>query len=207
MIATLTGKLLLRYTDRVILEVGGVGYQVYLSADGISRLGELGEDVFLFIYTHVREDAILLYGFIEEEEKEMFLILKTVNGVGPKLALGILSGMKVTELCRAIAGKDFKLLTSLSGVGKKMAERLCLDLKDKVTHLTGASLESGDGTKPLEMAGGSVLGDVLSALINLGYSDPVARQALVSLKKRVGQEKFAQMSLEEMLKEGLRTLA
>ncbi|MBM9604420.1 Holliday junction branch migration protein RuvA [Desulfopila inferna] len=207
MIATLSGKLLLRYQDRVIVDVGGVGYEVYLSAEGLSRLGECDTDIFLFIYTHVREDAIILYGFREEEEKEMFLILKTVSGIGPKLALSILSGMRVSELCRAIGSKDIKLLTSLQGVGKRTAERLCVDLQEKVGHLASETLaEHGDDLE-INRNAGSIMMDVISALVNLGYPDPVARQALVAVKKRVGREPFADMSLEEMLKEGLRTLA
>ncbi len=197
----------MQYTDRAIVDVGGVGYEVFLSIDGISRLGELHSDIFLHIHTHVREDAIVLYGFIEEEEKEMFLILKTVSGVGPKLALSILSGMRVNELCRAIGAKDIKMLTSLQGVGKKTAERLCVELKEKVGHLAVESLVSEPGTVEYQQAAGSIILDVLSALINLGYPDPVARQALSSVKKQVGEEEFAQMQLEEMLKEGLRALA
>ena len=207
MIATLSGKLLLRYLDRVVVDVGGVGYEVYLSVDGIARAGELHSETFLFIHTHVREDAIILYGFVEEEEKEMFLTLKTVSGIGPKLALAILSGMRVGELSKAIAAGDVKLLTTLQGVGKRTAERLCVELKEKVGHLAAPV---GEGSEPLietVTAVGSVQVDVLSALANLGYPDPVARQALVAVKKRVGNETYAQMTLEEMLKEGLRALA
>jgi len=207
MIATLTGKLLLRYTDRVVIDVQGVGYEVYLTTDGLSRQGEQGGEVFLFVHTHVREDAIILYGFVEEEEKEMFLTLRTVSGVGPKLALAILSGMRVDELCRAIAAKDIKALTTLSGVGKKTAERLCLDLQDKIGHLAAAGEAHPHAVFEDRQAAGSVSADVLSALVNLGYPDPVAREALTAVKKRIGREAFAQMSLEEMLKEGLRTLA
>lgn len=207
MIATLSGKLLLRYVDRVVVDVGGVGYEVFLSVDGLSRAGDLHSETFLYIHTHVREDAIILYGFVEEEEKEMFLTLKTVSGIGPKLALAILSGMRVGELSRAIAAGDVKLLTSLQGVGKRTAERLCVELKEKVGHL--ASSRRGEREPFLDTAptAGSVQADVLSALANLGYPDPVARQALVSVKKRVGSETYAQMTLEEMLKEGLRALA
>lgn len=207
MIATLAGKLLLRYTDRVVVEVGGVGYEVFLSVDGLSRIGDIHDEIFLFIHTHVREDAIILYGFVEEEEKEMFLILKTVSGIGPKLALAILSGMRVGELSRAIAARDIKLLTSLQGVGKRTAERLCVELKEKVGHLASGSLEGGEGRIELSPSAGSVQADVLSALVNLGYPDPLARQALVSVKKRIGEETFTQLSLEELLKEGLRALA
>lgn len=197
----------MRYTDRAVIEVGGVGYEVFLSIDGVSRLGELHAEIFLHIHTHVREDAIVLYGFIEEEEKEMFLILKTVSGVGPKLALSILSGMRVNELCRAIGAKDIKLLTSLQGVGKKTAERLCVELKEKVGHLALESIADVSGGAVVQQSASTIMLDVLSALINLGYPDPVARQALTTVKRQVGEEVFAQMQLEEMLKEGLRALA
>lgn len=207
MIATLSGKLLLRYVDRVVVDVGGVGYEVYLSVDGISRAGAIHSETFLYIHTHVREDAIILYGFVEEEEKEMFLTLKTVSGIGPKLALAILSGMRVGELSRAIGAADVKLLTSLQGVGKRTAERLCVELKEKVGHLASPPVEGGEALWETGTSAGSVQTDVLSALANLGYPDPVARQALVSVKNRVGSETFAQMTLEEMLKEGLRALA
>lgn len=207
MIATLTGNLLLRYTDRVVVEVGGVGYEVFLSVDGLSRIGDLHEETFLFIHTHVREDAIILYGFIEEDEKEMFLTLKSVSGIGPKLALAILSGMRVAELSRAIAAQDVKLLTSLQGVGKRTAERLCVELKEKVGHFVSGAHDGEEKVIDMLHSAGSVQADVLSALANLGYPDPVARQALVSVKKRVGEESFAKMELEEMLKEGLRALA
>jgi Holliday junction DNA helicase RuvA len=205
MIATLSGKLLLRYTDRVVVEAGGVGYEVFLSSDGLSRSGEIYSDVFLYIHTHVREDAFILYGFVEEEEKEMFLILKTVSGVGPKLALSIISGMRVPELCRAIGSNDVKGLTALQGVGKRTAERLCVELKEKVGHLAAAGLESGVNVESFQAAG-SIQADVVSALVNLGYPDPQVRQALVAVKKRVGEEGFMQMEFEEMLKQGLRSL-
>ena len=207
MIATLSGKLLLKYLDRAVVEVGGVGYEVFLSTDSLSRLGDLDSNVFLFIHTNVREDAIVLFGFIEEEEKEMFLILKTVSGIGPKLALSILSGMRVGELCRAIGGKEIKLLTTLQGVGKKTAERLCVDLKDKVGHLASDLLQGATDAGQVTQAAGSVVADVLSALVNLGYPDPVARQALSTVKKQVGDTVFAEMKIEEMLKQGLRALA
>lgn len=207
MIATLLGKLLLRYSDRVVIDVGGVGYEVFLSTDGISRLGETHSEVFLYIHTHVREDALILYGFAEEEEKEMFLILKTVSGIGPKLALAILSGMRVEELCRAIGTHDVKGLTSLQGVGKRTAERLCVDLKEKVGHLGGVGTAERAVMDSATPGTASVQADVLSALVNLGYPDPQARQALVAVKKRTGEEAYAAMAFEEMLKEGLRALS
>lgn len=198
---------MLKYLDRAVVEVGGVGYEVFLSTDSLSRLGDLDSNIFLFIHTNVREDAIVLYGFIEEEEKEMFLILKTVSGIGPKLALSILSGMRVDELCRAIGSEEIKLLTTLQGVGKKTAERLCVDLKDKVGHLMSDLVQAGADAGQLNQSAGAVVMDVLSALVNLGYPDPVARQALSTVKKQVGDAVFAEMEIEEMLKQGLRALA
>jgi Holliday junction DNA helicase RuvA len=191
----------------VVIDVAGVGYEVFLSSDGISRLPDKNQEIFLHIHTHVREDALLLYGFLEEEEKGMFLLLKTVSGVGPKLALAILSGMRVGELCSAIQSADVKRLTGLPGVGKRTAERLSVELKEKVGHLAtkaGAAIPVfGPGTVEV----GSIVSDVLSALVNLGYPEPMARQALTKVKRRVGDEGFASLSLEDMIKEGLRTLA
>ncbi len=206
MIATLRGKVILKGGDRAIIDVSGVGYEVYLSQDGIARLPEKDEEIFLHIHTHVREDAFILFGFLEEEEKEMFLILKTVSGIGPKLALAILSGMRVGELCMAIGEKDIQRLTTLQGVGKKTAERLCVDLKDKVGHLR-TRLSAEDEIPDSISSTSSVQADALSALVNLGYPDPVARGALVNVKKRVGNEAFAKMAIEELLKEGLQALA
>jgi holliday junction DNA helicase RuvA len=207
MIATLSGKILMKGTDRVVVDVAGVGYEVFLSSDGISRLPGKNEDVFLFIHTHVREDTFQLFGFLEEDEKEMFLILKTVSGIGPKLALAILSGMRVAELGAAIVSQDVRRLMGLPGVGKRTAERLCVELREKVAHL--GTMDEG-GIRPaggVPMAAGSIIADVLSVLTNLGYPDPQARQALTAVKRRVGDEAFAAMTLEEMIKEGLRALA
>jgi holliday junction DNA helicase RuvA len=207
MIATLTGKVLMKGTDRVVVDVAGVGYEVFLSSDGIARLPGKNEDAFLYIHTHVREDAFLLYGFLEEDEKEMFLILKTVSGIGPKLALAILSGMRVNELGTAIINQDVKRLMGLPGVGKRTAERLCVELKEKVGHLGTMDESAIRPVGAMAVGAGSIVADVLSVLINLGYPDPQARQALTAVKRRVGDERFAIMPLEEMIKEGLRELA
>jgi Holliday junction DNA helicase RuvA len=206
MIATLTGNVLMTGPDRAVIDVGGVGYEVFLSTDGVARLPEKNGQVFLHIHTHVREDAIILYGFLGVEEKELFLILKTVSGIGPKLGLAILSGMRVPELCQAIASEDVSRLTTLQGVGKRTAERLCVELKDKVGHLQGAGVVL-EKAAVLSSASGSAVADTLSALVNLGYPDPVARQALTTVKKRVGDASFAIMQIEELIRETLRTLA
>ncbi len=206
MIATLAGKLLLKNTDRAVVDVGGVGYEVFFSHDGVAWLPDIGDEVFLHIHTNVREDAITLFGFLEEEEREMFLILKSVSGVGPKLALSILSGIRVGELCHAIVGKDISRLTALQGIGKKTAERLCLDLKDKVGHLGHGEIEPGTLGQGSIPAGSSQM-DALSALINLGYPDPVARKALAAVKKQVGQDAFMELSIEDLIRHSLQSLS
>jgi len=206
MIATLSGKVLIKGLDRVVIDVSGVGYEVFLTTDALTRLPDSSEEIFLHIYTQVREDAIVLYGFLETEDKEMFLYLTSVSGIGPKLGLAALSGMRVAELCRAIAAGDIKLLTSLQGVGKKTAERICVELKDKVGDLAagGDLVETAGDVAP---GASSAVADVLSALGNLGYSDPVSRKSLTAVKRRLGDEAFYGLSVEELLRECLRSLA
>jgi holliday junction DNA helicase RuvA len=206
MIASLTGKIQHIASDRCIVDVNSVGYEVFLSTEGLACLPERGEEVFLHIHTNVREDAIVLFGFGERSEKEMFLTLKTVSGIGPKLALGILSGMQVEHLSHAISSEDIKGLTTISGVGKKTAERLCVELKDKVGNFRSASTGAAKSTAAA-LGGSTVLTDALSALVNLGYPDPVAREALVRVKKQIGDESFTTMKVEELIREGLRALA
>ena len=207
MIATLTGKVLVKGLDRAVIDVAGVGYEVFLTTDTLARLPDTGEEVFLHIYTQVREDAIVLYGFLDTDEKEMFLHLTSVSGVGPKLGLAALSGMRVAELCRAIAARDIRLLTSLQGVGKKTAERICVELKDKVGELAAGTVELVEATGTAGPSATTAVADVLSALTNLGYSDPVSRKSLTSVKRRLGDETFYALSVEELLRECLRSLA
>lgn len=206
MIATLTGKVLIKGLDRVVIDVSGVGYEVFLTTDALTRLPDSSEEIFLHIYTQVREDAIVLYGFLETEEKEMFLYLTSVSGIGPKLGLAALSGMRVAELCRAIAARDISLLTSLQGVGKKTAERICVELKDKVGDLA-AGVDLVETAGDVAPGASSAVADVLSALGNLGYSDPVSRKSLTAVKRRLGDEAFYGLSVEELLRECLRSLA
>ncbi len=207
MIATLSGKVLLKGLDRTVIDVSGVGYEVFVTADTLSRLPGSSEDAFLYIHTQVREDAIVLYGFRDSEEKRMFLHLISVSGVGPKLALAALSGMRVNELCRAIVAKDVKLLTTLQGVGRKTAERICVELKDKVGDLAGSGdfEELGKRGEPVP-GSSSAVADVLSALSNLGYSDPACRKSLTSVKKRLGDETFYALPVEALLRECLRSM-
>lgn len=205
MIATLTGRVQLIYSDRIVLDLGGVGYEVFLSTDGIAKLPEKGQQIFLFIHTLVREDALMLYGFHEEEEKELFLLLKTVSGIGPRLALTVLSGMKIAEICQAVVDEDFKKLTLIPGIGKRTAERICVELKDKVGGFVSDRHVVGK-TSSISIRS-STVADALSALSNLGYSDPIARNALSLVKQQVGEEPFLQLRVEEMIREALKALA
>ena len=199
---------MLKGLDRAVIDVSGVGYEVFVTADTLARLPDSSEDAFLYIYTQVREDAIVLYGFRDEEEKKMFLYLTSVSGVGPKLGLAALAGMRVNELCRAIAAKDIKLLTTLQGVGRKTAERICVELKDKVGDLAGGiDFEPLAGEGDAAPGTSSAVADVLSALGNLGYSDPVSRKTLTSVKKRLGDDTFYSLPVEALLRECLRSMA
>ena len=207
MIASLTGKIQHIASDRCVVDVNGVGYEVFLSTEGLSRLPEKGGEIFLHIHTNVREDAFILYGFGTRAEKELFLTLKTVSGIGPKLSLAILSGMQVDALCQAISMEDVKGLTTISGVGKKTAERICMELKDKVGNLQSATSEVLQPTATAAISGGNAVMDALSALVNLGYPDPVARETLAKVKQQLGDTAFTEMKVEELIREGLRTLA
>lgn len=207
MIAALTGKILTKLNDRIILDVHGVGYEVFVSTDNIARIPDTGDEIFLNIHTQVREDAITLFGFLEADEKELFLILKSVSGIGPKLAISMLSGLKVADLCQAIINGDIKRLTALQGIGKKTAERLCVELKEKVGHLgSGSSDYQVDGLGPSDVTGG-VVADALSALTNLGYPETTGRSSIAKVKKRLGDEEFGQLRVEDLIREALRSLA
>ena len=206
MIASLTGKVQAVYADRMTLDIGGVGYEVFVAADAIARLPGRGEVVFLHIHTHVREDAIVLFGFADEAEKELFLALKTVSGIGPKLALAALSGMRVDDLCQAISRGDVKRLTMLPGIGKRTAERICVELKDKISSFAGISPRAS-AISPIMTATTATAADALSALVNLGYADPAARQALTKTREKLGDEAFAALRVEELIREALRALA
>ena len=208
MIASLSGKVLAKGEDRAVVDVGGVGYEVILASNAVARLPEKGREVFLHIHTSVREDAITLYGFPEEEEKELYLLLRTVNGIGPKLALAMLSGMRVAELARAIAAGDVKRLTMLPGVGKRIAERLSVELKEKIAHLGSAgTMAAAGGAMPVALAAGSAAADVLSAMGNLGYPEAVSRRALETVRRRMGDEVFERLGFDQLMRETLRSLA
>lgn len=176
MIAHLRGKVLAKHPNQVIVETSGVGYDVTISIPTFSDLPDTGSEVALHIHTHVREDAIALYGFLRSSEKQLFEKLITVSGIGPKLAITILSGMPADEMVRSIRGNDVARLTRIPGIGKKTAERMVLELRDKLP-------EPGARTAPATPSLSATEEDVLSALINLGYQRLSAEKALSALAK------------------------
>jgi Holliday junction DNA helicase RuvA len=180
MIAHLRGKLLTRHPNLVILETAGVGYQVTVSVPTFSQLPSLGSEVALHVHTHVREDQLALYGFIRPEEKQLFEKLITVSGIGPKLAITVLSGMPADQMINAIRSNDLARLTKIPGVGRKTAERMVLELRDKLVPVDGAeqvqAISSLSATQE----------DVLSALMNLGFQRPAAEKALSQTAKSSG---------------------
>ena len=171
MIAHLRGKLLSKHPNQAVLEAGGVGYDVVISVPTFTELPEVGGEVALHIHTHVREDALSLYGFLRADEKRLFERLIAVSGIGPKLAITCLSGMPTGQMVAAIRGNDAALLTRIPGIGRKTAERMVLELRDKLDAFTATP--STPAATPVEE-------DVLSALMNLGYARPTAERALAA---------------------------
>ena len=176
MIAHLRGKLLAKRPNQAIVETGGVGYDVTISIPTYSDLPGVGGEVALHIHTHVREDTIALYGFLRPAEKTLFEKLITVSGIGPKLAITILSGMAADEMVNAIRGNDIARLTRIPGIGKKTAERMVLELRDKLTVEKAGEIPATPSMSPVEE-------DVLSALMNLGYQRAAAEKSLAAVSK------------------------
>jgi holliday junction DNA helicase RuvA len=182
MIAYLHGRLISKRPNQAIVDVGGVGYDVAISVPTFSDLPGDGGDVSLHIHTHVREDAIALFGFLRAQEKQLFERLISVSGIGPKLAITILSGMAAEEMVRAIKSNDVARLTKIPGIGKKTAERMVLELRDKLE-----GFGAGEASEPVKVL--PVEEDVLSALVNLGYQRAAAEKAL-STVRRNGEPEF-----------------
>lgn len=195
MIAALRGLLLRKEPQEVVVDVAGVGYRVTIPLSTFYRLGEPGAEVALLTHTHVREDALALFGFLTPAEQALFERLIAVSGVGPKLAIAILSGIEAPELVAALRSSDVARLTRIPGVGKKTAERLVLELKDKVQGLAAAE-EAPAAAAP---AGGKE--DLVSALVHLGYSRPEAERGVERALKE-GDGRF-----EDLLRRSLRILS
>jgi holliday junction DNA helicase RuvA len=199
MIAHLRGRLLAKHPSQVVVETNGVGYEVNISVATFSELPASGSEVALHIHTHVREDVIALYGFLTPAEKQLFEKLMTVSGIGAKLAITILSGMAADELAGAIRGNDLARLTRIPGIGKKTAERMVLELRDKLPAATGTLTPSAPAMSAVEE-------DVLSALVNLGYQRPMAEKVLASaVKNGLGKERSG--SFDSLFREALASLS
>lgn len=178
MIAHLRGQILYKIPNYVVIDCGGVGYELAISVATYTELREVGAEASLHVHTHVREDALQLFGFYEVTEKRLFEKLLTISGIGPKLAITVLSGISAERLVGAIRGGDHATLTKIPGIGKKTAERVVLELKDKLDDMAGY-VPASDAKPSL----GAVAEDVLSALVNLGYPRPVAQKAVESAAK------------------------
>lgn len=205
MIAHLSGTLLSKQATSVILDVGGVGYEVTIPLSTFYELEDTGSTVQLRIYTHVREDALQLYGFKTARERELFLRLISVSGIGPKLGITLLSGMSADEMISCIRDNNLARLTLIPGVGRKTAERLVVELRDKVASLASPEAEqaaaAGVSSPPMSTED-SVRADALSALLNLGYQRGAAEKAVTATVNEGGE-----LSVESILRSSLRKLA
>ncbi len=193
MIAKISGTLARKVPGEVIIDVGGVGYQIFIPLSVFYRLPEVGAPVSLYVHTHLREDALQLFGFLEEAEKQIFLLLNNVAGIGPKLAVNILSGIPAEDLARALKEGDQARLVSIPGVGKKLAERMIVELRDKIGTLRTEE-EARNG-------GSQLMRDAVSALVNLGYRRAEAEKSVREITQ--GGEQL----LADVLKEALRRLS
>src|SRR5436309_12677030 len=206
MIAHLSGTLLSKQATSAIVDVSGVGYEVAIPLSTFYELGEAGAPVQLRVYTHVREDTLQLFGFKTARERELFLQLISVNGVGPGLAIKLLSGMNADEMVASIRTNNLARLVSIPGVGRKTAERLVVDLRDKIAALSSPALEEEFAAKAAAAGAptseDSIRNDALSALANLGYQKAAAEKVVAKAADEGGE-----LSVEVILRRSLRALA
>ena len=196
MIAYLRGRLLDKQPNRLVVDVQGVGYEVYVPLSTFYEVGDPGADIALRVHTHVREDMLSLFGFLTTLELQIFERLIAISGIGPKLALAVLSGIEPRDLVTAIRQGDIGRLTAIPGIGKKTAERICLELKDRLPESLVA------GAAPQGPGGDNLRQDLLSALLNLGYHRPLAERAVDRAMTDGGEHSF-----ERTLRGALRELA
>ena len=197
MIAHLRGTILEKHPNRVVVDVGGVGYDVAVPLSTFYGLADAGGEVALRVHTHVREDAIALFGFATALELDLFERLIGISGIGPKVGLAVLSGIEPLELIGAIERDDLARLTAIPGIGKKTSERIVLELKDRLPRVQAAPAAAGAAEPPV------LRDDLLSALMNLGYHRPLAEKAVDAALKTVGRD----AGFERTLKQALRELA
>ncbi len=194
MIAHVRGHLIVKTPQYAVVDVNGVGYKVLIPLSTFTRLPHDNAEIILHTYTHVREDAILLYGFLSPEERDFFSTLITISGVGPKMGLNLLSGSSLSDLMKTVESEDTKRLSMIPGVGKKTAARIILELKEKLP-----SLSDSEGGREMDH---TIAADALSALINLGYPRAQAYEAI-----RKVRERNREMPIEPLIKEALKILA
>ncbi len=201
MIALISGKIVYKSIAHVIVDVQGVGYRVSIPLTTFYELPETGQAITLHIHTNVREDAINLFGFHSVQERDLFQLMISVSGIGPKIAMNILSGISAPELLNAISGGNVGKLVNVPGVGKKMAERLVLELKEKVLKKMMIEQMPDEGTQ--KSTNDVILDDALSALVNLGYKSNAAQDAL----NKVVRTSEENLSMDKLLKDTLKILA
>lgn len=198
MIASLTGRLARKAADYLIMDVSGVGYQVQVPLSTLYAIPETGNDVSLLIHTQLREDSLALFGFLTQQEKDMFLLLTSVSGIGPRLSLTVLSSLAVNDLVLAIQNADEAGICAIPGIGKKTAARIVLELKDKIGQFGLAGVSSGAASTSHPQTD---MDDAVSALVNLGYKKALAEDAV----KRARQGRSG-APLEELVREALNVL-
>ena len=198
MIAYIQGIVSEKNPTRAVIDVNGIGYELLVPISSYERIGAVGETTKLLTYLHVREDILQLFGFSTQDEREMFLLLISISGIGPKSALGIISSIATKDLKHAIAREDLNLLTAVPGIGKKTAQRIVVELKDKVAKM-GAISEAGSRMMP---SGSSAIADeAMMALISLGYHKSIAEKAIV---KALQDNTDKTLSLQDLIKTALR---
>ncbi len=203
MIAYLSGKILAKHATSLIVDVGGIGYEVTIPLSTFYELGDVGSDVNLRIYTHVREDTLQLYGFKTVRERDLYLKLISVQGIGAKSGISILSSMNADEIVAAIRTDNLVRLTSIPGIGRKTAERIVIELRDKLKEfLNGGESTASDRTSTSSETFNAVFDDALSALMNLGYQRVAAEKALKSAAIETSE-----LSVQKLLRNSLQLLA
>ena len=202
MIAYLSGKLLEKQANTLIVDVGGVGYEVSIPLSTFYEIGDIGSDVQLRIYTHVREDAIQLFGFKTNRERELYLRLISVQGIGAKSGIAMLSGMSADELILALRTEDLAKLSTIPGVGRKTAERMVIELRDKVGDVSVAGTSALDAATTGSVPIDDVFEDALSALVNLGYQRNAAEKAL-----QIAANEVTDVTVQKLLRRSLQILA
>jgi Holliday junction DNA helicase RuvA len=201
MIALISGKIVYKGISHVIVDVQGVGYRVFIPLTTFYELPETGQTITLHVHTNVKQDAINLFGFYTVQERDLFQLMISVSGIGPKMSMNILSGISAQELLRAISGGNLGKLVNIPGVGKKMAERLILELKEKV--IKKMMLDEMPAADDQHQAGEIIMEDALSALVNLGYKNNVAKDALDKVLRSSDEE----LGMDQLLKKTLKILA